>query len=133
VPKQPRIIGLFLLNGLLEELEGLLAEEFRIGHDRIVAGDLVMLDALGVGDRGGVEDCRLLVLLDRFLDLGDQTLSRFASLAGGLLPGGLEDLLQAPDPILRLAQVLLEGGLELRVGGGPSLLGRATVIRFSAS
>ena len=59
----------------------LVAELLGEGADGAVAGDLVVLDALGCGDQGRVADVRVPARLDRLLALGDQPLHRLAGLA----------------------------------------------------
>jgi hypothetical protein len=87
--------GGFLVERLLQQLGGVLAAEAkREGAGRAVAGDFVMLDALGGGDQGGVLNGRVARSLDRFLSFGEQALHGLARLGLGAAAHALEDTLQ---------------------------------------
>ena len=78
--------GFLFVERLLEDLLGLaVAEQFGEGAGAAVAGDFVVLDALGGGNEGGIADVIVHVLFENFLALlwlavGGQTLSLLLTL-----------------------------------------------------
>src|SRR5688500_5453103 len=58
------------------------AQQLGVGADGAVAGDLVVLDALGRGDQAGVADVRIGLRVDDLLAFLDQPGHRLALVAG---------------------------------------------------
>src|SRR5579871_503095 len=73
--------GLLLLERLLQQAGHVLfAQALREGPGTAVAGHLVVLDALGRGDQGGVLDVRVAAGANRLLALADEPLHGLAGL-----------------------------------------------------
>src|SRR6476661_5428894 len=106
----------FLVEGLLQDLGLLLlAEDLSPGPYRAVARHLIVLDALGGADQGGVHHVGIHVLLHHLLALLDQPLHGLALLATGGLAEHFEDAVQALDLHFGHGAVILERLLELLV------------------
>ena len=108
------------------------AQLFRPGDQGAVAGNLVMLDRLGIGDNGGVQDGLVFNLACGRIGLLDQAINRRAVGAFRLLTEVCEDLVETLDLVLRINHVRLEAGLRVGICRSSAIFGMAFVSCCSA-
>ena len=110
---------LFLLEGLLDEFgDVVVAEVLGDGAGGAIAGDLIMLYALGGADEAGIADWILGVFADELGALLDEAFHGLAFVAGEFFVEDSGDLLETLDVAFGLFEVFLKAGFEILVCGG---------------
>lgn len=114
------VIGfLFFVEGGGEEVDdGGLFELFGDGACCAVRGDFVVFDALCGGDEEGVVEVLLALFLDGFFAFFKEAFHGFAMGAGGFEGEFLGGLFKPRDVGFGFGEVVCEGLLQGRVGGG---------------
>src|SRR5690349_4503675 len=104
---------LLLLEGAAENCSILAMTQFpRPCDQRAVTGDLIMLHRLRRRDQPRSKDVLVAHIAHEIVALANDAVDCRAFVAAGLLVVQLEDLLEAADLLLRLAQMLLQPALE---------------------
>ncbi len=94
---------------LLQKAGGLLfAEKVGEGAGRPIASDLVVLDALGCGDEGGIANTLIQVFIKELVSLFDQAIHAFAFFTFGLFAESLKNSFQTFRVSAGLLQVVLK-------------------------
>jgi hypothetical protein len=122
---QQRVGLLFLHEGLIEKLHGILkAEQLRPRGQRAVARHLVMFGGLAGGHKAGVADGVIIDILDDLLAFGDNAEDGVALPAARLLLDQLEDFFEPVDLALGLFEMMGKSLSELLVGAVLGELGK---------
>jgi hypothetical protein len=108
--------GAFLVESGLEQRGGsFVTHELSVGAHRAVPGNLIVFNALGCGNKGGILDLRRRVFVDGFFSLFDEALHGLTGFARGLAFAQIaEDLLNAASVLASFFQVSFESVLKLR-------------------
>lgn len=113
------VVFFFLFEGRGEEFHGRgVAEAFGKGAGGAVAGDFVMLDALGGANEASIADVGVGILADEVLAFFDEAFHGLAGVSAEAEAEIFADLFEPVDVAFGLFEVVLEALLQFGVGGG---------------